>query len=1734
MLTNEDIVKRYTGPFTLNQVISFNIPFIEEDDILATLDGTALSINSDYSVTPITSDGLIIGADVTILKAFPSGNTLVLERRTDATQEQDYPENGPFESTDIERSLDKLTMLIQENRHNQTRFIEINLEEKDDFDNMLPKANENRQIVVVTEDEATLVDIDPQEIQDAIDKCQELADEAEASATQAENCATQSCQCASAAEDAKDAAIAAQEAAEEAAGNAGTAAGDLQQAVADAEAAADAAENAANTVEDIYNQVKDLVLEYEPPLEIEEDTVTTPDNIDTDSGVTITSNVATSNGNTQFGMVHVDFGTEINLRTDTFEFSLAFVDNSGDLDNSAHDEDRTSFISLSTNAESAGYNDTFAFLDYTYATAAPYVSTGYRAGEDTGLADVIEKLKDITYGAKTTVKFEGLATNPATVKVTVTDSAGTQTRTIPVEEDGAKSTFKSATIQLGTPTSTGAHIPNRDISLYLTGMYLKVNNVNTWVYQPATSTSTSTLTLNYGSGLTLSGNTLVTDPSVVTRQGNTFNTANKLVKLDADGKLPALDGSNLTNISGGGGGGGDPAFDEVEYPLHIDEDTVPGTQYTCWHNWTENDTGTLITQGDGLNLTYDLLSGTDADDPVVIKRQANAEANPAPDTYDMSWFQSYICIPYQLGQIITTGQSGSMLTNEIKAMSFGYFNEANQFIPVWNAAYYNTKCRVSTGDTITWQPEEQGGLLQVPGNDGDVDLDDSLYQHYFIPTGNPLGFQIYKADSNNALHFTCVNTYMTNAIKYVNTSNRKASEVSKITHALILPEGKNYNISKLGLYSNSGLTSATGYPWLSDGTTWEILGENLLDIETLKNTVLIPGTPSSKKKILRVDSYSKEETDALLEDKLDAGDAYSKTAVDGKISEINGEISNINGSISEINGEISAMDDDITALSNQISSIDVSINAVEPLVYTPTQYSASVEINKENGTFTRKLTSPSMTAREIPNYTTAGSSNNWYIAGTYDSGTQSVTIDTTQNLYAEVPITSDMTFRFDPPFKNTTAGSRVCAMFGYKDENNKVTHLGGIAYVVSSSTHSLRSMCRSLSQLIQSNQIYSDSAAGLSQVRIHLTAGSENLNSGSIPTENYYIILRVYRQVSTGNQMYYILFKDATTDETIYSEGYMLSEQMPDINFFCLSTTDDVAYPITGRARVVGGDRTNQYMWTVENGMVDSSLKLSYGDMFTVADGALTYILPPASTSTLGGVKIGNGLSVAPDGTLSASTGGTEFTTASPLELAYPQLPNHGISLNDDGTFRRIAGVANQDSIPSIGSGFRIINFSSSNLSGQTSNTIPINNYDAAYANWEAGATIVHEMLLVNEGGSNPRESFVFGNLEDSTFTMKACIGLNEGGSVGIEINSLTFTGGSWSSKVFTPSGTKYCGSGTVSYGVRGDDDYCKFGLNEGGNYALTFYDKATNTLKAHVEFTKGDFKTVVQSCNCVLLPFGYVDYESNASLHYDPEYNKVLSSTGTELWTATIPNTSETPTLQLNYDNTLLVNEDNQLSVNSEGLGIPTKTSDLTNDSGYITKDVDNLTNYTLSSSLAVVAISGSYNDLDDLPEAYTLPAASDSVLGGVKVDGTTITATADGTISAAGNVPANMATTDTEQTITAPKTLNANLKLGAGNAIVSADDLGNRNILTTNGLVSTIGNTTDQTIINGSSIAINRWDDASSDVAKFELIDSGNIGSHAVTTTQGLKVWSGTEEEFTAIATKDDNTLYFVTEGA
>lgn len=172
MITSQETIKYYDGPFSEGQVLYFGISFIDARDLYVKVDGERLTIDSDYSVEVIKSEGLVVGANITLLKDV-AGAVGTVERITQPIQEQDYPESGPFESLDIERGLDKLTMLAQESRTVLGRYIQINDKEKGSFLNTLPKADATRRMVVVTEDRASLTDFDAQVLFDAANKVED-------------------------------------------------------------------------------------------------------------------------------------------------------------------------------------------------------------------------------------------------------------------------------------------------------------------------------------------------------------------------------------------------------------------------------------------------------------------------------------------------------------------------------------------------------------------------------------------------------------------------------------------------------------------------------------------------------------------------------------------------------------------------------------------------------------------------------------------------------------------------------------------------------------------------------------------------------------------------------------------------------------------------------------------------------------------------------------------------------------------------------------------------------------------------------------------------------------------------------------------------------------------------------------------------------------------------------------------------------------------------------------------------------------------------------------------------------------------------------------------------------------------------------------------------------------------------------------------------------------------------
>ena len=90
------------------------------------------------------------------------------------------------------------------------------------------------------------------------------------------------------------------------------------------------------------------------------------------------------------------------------------------------------------------------------------------------------------------------------------------------------------------------HLANSDLKLSGPGGYITSNSsITANAFYGDGSQLTNLTPANLGNGLISNTNI---DASSITKQGNIFNAANRLVKLDATGKYPALDGSLIFNV----------------------------------------------------------------------------------------------------------------------------------------------------------------------------------------------------------------------------------------------------------------------------------------------------------------------------------------------------------------------------------------------------------------------------------------------------------------------------------------------------------------------------------------------------------------------------------------------------------------------------------------------------------------------------------------------------------------------------------------------------------------------------------------------------------------------------------------------------------------------------------------------------------------------------------------------------------------------------------------------------------------------------------------------------------------------------------------------------------------------------------------------------------------------------------------------------------------------------------
>lgn len=123
--------------------------------------------------------------------------------------------------------------------------------------------------------------------------------------------------------------------------------------------------------------------------------------------------------------------------------------------------------------------------------------------------------------------------------------------------------------------------------------------------------------------------------------------------------------------------------------------------------------------------------------------------------------------------------------------------------------------------------------------------------------------------------------------------------------------------------------------------------------------------------------------------------------------------------------------------------------------------------------------------------------------------------------------------------------------------------------------------------------------------------------------------------------------------------------------------------------------------------------------------------------------------------------------------------------------------------------------------------------------------------------------------------------------------------------------------------------------------------------------------------------------------------------------------------------------------------------------------------TSITGKPTFATVAVSGDYNDLINTPAAYSLPTASTTVLGGVKVDGTTITISS-GVISAVGGGGSAITVKDEGTTLTTA--LSSLDFVGAG---VTASNTGGAVTVTITGGGGSGGTVTSASVVSANGFA-------------------------------------------------------------
>jgi len=121
---------------------------------------TVQTLTTNYTVTGAGNEA---GGSITMLVAPPTGTQLIIVRNVPATQETDYLANDPFPAESHERALDKLTMLVQQNKLESDRALKVPLASLPTTDTELPIPVGNK-LLAWNSNASAIVNFDPADV----------------------------------------------------------------------------------------------------------------------------------------------------------------------------------------------------------------------------------------------------------------------------------------------------------------------------------------------------------------------------------------------------------------------------------------------------------------------------------------------------------------------------------------------------------------------------------------------------------------------------------------------------------------------------------------------------------------------------------------------------------------------------------------------------------------------------------------------------------------------------------------------------------------------------------------------------------------------------------------------------------------------------------------------------------------------------------------------------------------------------------------------------------------------------------------------------------------------------------------------------------------------------------------------------------------------------------------------------------------------------------------------------------------------------------------------------------------------------------------------------------------------------------------------------------------------------------------------------------------------------------